>query len=167
MSDLKYNGRLFFPEQLNSEQYELFQGSNETQNCFQDSISTLHELSQLSKNYFSKNNIDKIQNLIINEVRILSNNEYNIGRQSDTQLQIIMRSIYLTHSKHLKTNINQQINELNKIVVDEAVKEIIPHIKQYLGYIKDISSPRNFMTHPKSVSSKGENSLGSGLFGNN
>ena len=165
MSDLKYNGRLFFPNNINNSQYELFEGSNEKQNNFEDSISTLQELSPLSKNYFSKNNIDKLQNLIINQVRIVSNNEYNIGRQSDTQLQIIMRSIYLTHSKNLNVNIGQQINELNQIVVDEAVKQIIPHIKQYLGYLKDITTPRTFMNHPKSVSSKGDNSLGSGLFG--
>ena len=157
MNDSKYNGRLFFPEQMSDTQYELFEGSNQGQDQFENSISTIHELGLLSRTFFSINNMNEIQNLIIQQVKIEG---YNIGRQSDTELQIIMRSIYLTYSKNLNSNIKKQIDELNKKVVDEAVKKIIPHIKQYLGYIKDISSPRKFITHPKSVSSKGDNSLG-------
>lgn len=155
-NDSKYNGRLFIPENTNYDQFDLFSGSNDTQDCFQDSISTMQELNPLSLKYFGKNNVNKIQNLIILEVKTSG---YTIGRQSEIQLQIIMRSIYLSNSKNLMTNIDYQINELNKMVVDEAVKVIIPNIKQYLGYRKDISSPRQMMAHPTSVSSKGEKSL--------
>ena len=156
-NDSKYNGRLFIPENANYDQFDLFTGSNDTQPCFQDSISTMQELNPLSLKYFGKNNINKIQNLIILEVKTRAN--YTIGRQSEIQLQIIMRSIYLSNSKNLMTNIDYQIDELNKMVVDESVKVIIPNIKQYLGYRKDISSPRQMMAHPTSVSSKGEKSL--------
>ena len=155
-NDSKYNGRLFIPENANYDQFDLFTGSNDTQPCFQDSISTMQELNPLSLKYFGKNNINKIQNLIILEVKT---RDYTIGRQSEIQLQIIMRSIYLSNSKNIMTNIDYQINELNKMVVDESVKVIIPNIKQYLGYRKDISSPRQMMALPTSVSSKGDKSL--------
>ena len=155
-NDSKYNGRLFIPENANYQQFDLFTGSNDTQPCFQDSISTMQELNPLSLKYFGKNNINKIQNLIISEVKT---SDYTIGRQSEIQLQIIMRSIYLSNSKNLMTNIDSQINELNKMVVDYSVEVILSNIKKYLGYRKDISSPRQIMTHPTSVSSKGEKSL--------
>lgn len=163
--DSQYNGRLFISENANYPTFDLFTGSNDIQPCFQNSISSLQEVNPLSLKYFSKENVNKIQNLIIYEV--FSKENISIGRQSDIQLQIIMRSIYLSYSKNLMTNIDKQINELNQMVVNEAIKVIIPNIKQYLGYRKDISEPRKVMTNPQSVSLKGYKSLGSAYFGDN
>ena len=53
-NDSKYNGRLFIPENANYDQFDLFTGSNDTQPCFQDSISTMQELNPLSLKYFGK-----------------------------------------------------------------------------------------------------------------
>ena len=63
-----------------------------------------------------------------------SNGEYTIGRQSDVELKIIMRSIYLQNSKNLATDVAGQIRELNRLVANEAVPSIIVNIEQYLGY---------------------------------
>ena len=163
-SDAKYNGRVFFEENEYIPGYQLFEGSNQPQQCFQNSISNIQETSNLSNAFFSRENVDKIQNNIIERVRIESNNEYNIGRQSDLQLQIIMRSIYLSNSKNLNSNIQHQVAILNETVVIECIKQIIPNIKQYLGYRKDISSPRHIMELPQSVSSGFDNQLGNALF---
>ena len=75
-----------------------------------------------------------------------------------------MRSIYLSNSKNLNSNIQHQVAILNEIVVIECIKQIIPNIKQYLGYRKDISSPRHIMELPQSVSSGFDNQLGNALF---
>lgn len=152
-NDAKYNGRVFFEEGEYIPGYQLYEGSNKPQQCIQNSISNIQETSNLSNAFFSKENVDLIQNYIIERVRIESNNEFNIGRQSDLQLQIIMRSIYLSNAKNLNTNIEEQVAILNNYVVDECVKEIIPNIKQYLGYRKDISTPRHIMAHSQPVSS--------------
>ena len=157
-NDAKYNGRVFFEENEYIPGYQLYEGSNKPQQCFQNSISNIQETSNLSNAFFSRENVDKIQNNIIERVRIESNNEFNIGRQSDLQLQIIMRSIYLSNSKNLNYNIQQQVAILNDSVVDEFIKQIIPNIKQYLSYRKEISSPRYIMPHSQPVSS-GNNSL--------
>ena len=61
---------------------------------------------------FSKRNIDCIQKHI--QKSVLQKTNYRIGRQSDLQLQIIMRSIYLQYSKNLDCNYAEQIRELNK-----------------------------------------------------
>ena len=47
-----------------------------------------------------------------------------IGRQSDTELQIIMRSIYLQYSENNNCNIISQVKVLNKKVLDYCVEKI-------------------------------------------
>ena len=158
-TDANYNGRVFFEKNEYVPGYQLFEGSNKQQQCFQNSVSSIQELTTLSQTYFGKDNVDKIQQQIIDEVRIKSNNEYNIGRQSDLQLQIIMRSVYLSYSKNLNTNINEQIRVLNNMVIDECLKKILPEIRQYLHYRKDITQGRQFMPHPINQSSSGEKTL--------
>ena len=164
-TDSKYNGRVFFEDNEATPGYELYEGSKKEQHCFQDSVSTIQELTPLSQQYFNKENVDKIQQQIIAKIRVLSNNEFNIGRQSDLQLQIIMRSIFLSYGRNINTDINTQINELNNMVVDECIKTILPNIKQYLYYRDDISKPRHIMEHSVNVSSN--NTLGNPYFPNN
>tara|TARA_B100000242_G_C43046542_1_gene488551 strand:- start:1347 stop:1841 length:495 start_codon:yes stop_codon:yes gene_type:complete len=150
MSNPQYNGRVFFEKQY--PQYNLFSESDNNKTDIAKSIGNVQELTPLSQKYFSSNNLNKIQNGIIQKVRIMSG--YEIGRQDDLQVQIIQRSIYLSYSKNQYNNIDNQIDVLNNKVIDEAVKKIIPEIKQYLQYIKDISSPRTIMSHPVHISSR-------------
>ena len=79
-----------------------------------------------------------------------------IGRQNETELQIIMRSIYLQYAKHVNYDIPQQINELNSLVVREAVPGIITNVKQYLGYSVDIQRMPMPMDLPVNPSNKGD-----------
>lgn len=162
-NDSKYNGRIFFKDNEFTPGYELFKGSNQEQTCFQDSVSTIQEMTPLSRAYFNKNNTDNIQEQIINQIRLISNNEYNIGRQSDLQLQIIMRSIYLSYSKNNSSNIQQQINDLNTMVIEDCIKKIMPEIKQYLYYRKDISTSRYIPPHSINPSNNNKQ-LGNPLF---
>ena len=59
-----------------------------------------HSENGVSDLFFSGENIDNIQEQIINIVYKKSGGKWKIGRQSDTQLKIIMKSIYLQHSKY-------------------------------------------------------------------
>ena len=162
-SDTKYNGRIFFKENEFTPGYELYEGSNQQQNCFQDSVSTIQEMTPLSKAYFNKKNTDKIQEQLINQVRFRSDNKFNIGRQSDLQLQIIMRSMYLSYSKNNNNNIQKQIDDLNAMVIEDCINKIIPEIKQYLHYRNDISKPRYIPPHSVNPSNNNKQ-LGNPLF---
>ena len=51
-----------------------------------------------------------------------------------------MRSIYLQFGQNRKTNIKQQLIDLNKRVIDWCVKEIISNIMQYDSYKETIST---------------------------
>ena len=57
--------------------------------------------------------------------------------QSDLQLQIIMRSIFLQFSKNLNCDYANQIRDLNKKVTDYSVDENSVEISQFLEYRKE------------------------------
>ena len=118
----------------------------------------------LNRTFFSKRNIEIIQNAIRHSVWRDSQGKYKIGNQSETQLQIIMRSIYLQYGKNLSTNIQQQVQELNHRVVDHAVPNIVSNIQQHLHYKKDIQTGPVYMDHPQNVSSAGSKTLMQNLF---
>ncbi len=118
----------------------------------------------LNTAFFSKENVSIIQNNIRHSVWSKSNRQFVIAPQSETQIEIIMRSIYLQYSKNLPNNIKEQIEDLNDLVVNECVPNIMSNIKQYIGYKHDLNTGPVFMDHPQNVSSAGSKSLVNNLF---
>jgi hypothetical protein len=119
------NGRVILYAGDNYKPYETYQGSSEPQKCFTDSVSHIHTATPLTQSYFSRENVDLVQNEIIK--RIYNQIGYVISRQSDTNLQIIMRSIYLQYGKNLPCQIKEQVLELNEEVYKECLRIIIPN----------------------------------------
>lgn len=152
----EYNAKIYLPQGQNLPNYELYSGSNDEQMNFNNSLTGIIEMNDVSLTFFNKNNIDKIQKMIIQKVYEESEGQYVVGRQSDLQLQIIMRSVYLTYSINSPDDIEGQVLHLNKITLNECMTSIMPNIKQYLNYRKDISTPRHILSHPVNPSSKGE-----------
>jgi hypothetical protein len=152
-----YNAKIYFKENETAPQYELYSGSNKPTDCYGDGLrGTMLDETVLSKKFFSKQNIDKIQKSISDSVYSESGNQHRISRQSDTQIQIIMRSTYLKYSKNsTQIDIQIQINDLNRIVVKDCVSIILPNILQYLGYRRDIGKPREIMPHATPITNKG------------
>ena len=93
----------------------------------------------LSTAFFSGANIDILQNGLRAGVYHMSNGKYIIDRQNEDELKIIMRSIFLQKSKNIPTGIREQIETLNKNVLDYAVKQVHGEIISYNHYINDIS----------------------------
>jgi len=60
----------------------------------------IQEKSQLSQTYFSKENLNLLQRIIIQSVYDISKGKYKIGKQSEQELLIIMRNNYLKYSKN-------------------------------------------------------------------
>jgi len=63
-------------------------------------LSRNYECSQVSDVFFSTQNIDLLQLGIQNKILNESNGRYRVGRQSDDELKIIMRSIYFQYAKN-------------------------------------------------------------------
>jgi hypothetical protein len=116
--------------------YNLFQESQKQDN-FNDSIKGIIAPTILSGVFFSRKNIDNIQTKIKIGIKKIMN--YDIDNQSEEEIRIIMRSIYLQYSKNTDCDIQKQITSLNKEVLNYSISNIYTNIKQYLGYIKNIT----------------------------
>ena len=103
-------------------------------------ISRTYQQSCVSGLFFSIENIDIIQKGLKNKVYSISNGKYVIGRQSETELKIIMRSIYYQYGKNNSENVVEQVRDLNKLVLEWSVPQIITNIQQHNSYIQDIST---------------------------
>lgn len=153
------NGRVTLDSD-NIKDMKMIDHSNEKMNNFQvEALYGIQETSKLNQLFFSKKNMDNIQNMIRHNVYLKSENKFIIDRQSDIELEIIMRSIYLQYSPNLQDQITEQIRYLNKLVCDWSVEQIIPEIQQYIGYMKEIEYMPVPIDLPLNLSSKGSRSL--------
>lgn len=94
----------------------------------------------LSKAYFSKENIQIIQNGIRAGVYLKSNKQYTVANQDCDTLKVIMRSVFLQHAANLPNNITGQIEELNKIVLDYCIFHVYSEAQGYIKYLHDVST---------------------------
>ena len=94
----------------------------------------------LSNLFFSKENITIIQNGIRAGVYNKSNKRFLISAQNEDTLKIIMRSIFLQHSKNLAINIREQIEKLNKLVLDYSINQVYGEAEGYMKYKRDAST---------------------------
>jgi hypothetical protein len=124
---------------------------------------------QIAKNtlntvFFSKPNQQIIHNALRYQVYRQSNRAYLIGPQSNTQVIIVMRSIYLQYGKNQSTNIREQVEQLNNLVIETLVPKLISNVKQYITYTQNLDKAPQFMDHPRNVSNAGDKTLVHNLF---
>lgn len=115
---------------------------------FRNPTEGLWDETYLSKAFFSQQNIQIIQNGIRSGVYNKSNGQYLIGLQDCDPLKIIMRSIYLQYSANQPNNLTQQIEELNKIVLNYCIQQVYGEAQGYLKYIDDASTLVVPIAHP-------------------
>jgi hypothetical protein len=107
---------------------------------FRNPTEGLWDNTLLSQVFFSNANITILQNGIRAGVYKKSNNQYIIGKQDIEALKIIMRTVFLQHATNLPNNIKNQIENLNKMVIDYSVNQIYSEAIGYQKYLSDASS---------------------------
>lgn len=117
------------------------------------------ECNLLNQVFFSQENIDLLQDKIRYMVWLGSNKKFIIDRQSDTDLELIMHSIYLQYAKNIPHNIKEQIIELNDIVVQDCVPRIMSQVEQHIYYLFDASTQPVPLSLPENVSHAGRKAL--------
>ena len=153
------NGRVVI-ESTNMKDIQMIDKNGEKMNNFQvEALYGIQETSQLNQLFFSKKNMDIVQDMIRFNVYEKSEKKFIIDRQSDIELEIVMRSIYLQHSVNLPNKIKEQLQYLNGLVRDWCTQQIIPEVQQYHGYIKEIEYMPLPIDLPLNLSSKGSRSL--------
>jgi hypothetical protein len=108
----------------------------------------IFDSTNLTRAFFSANNVAFLQHGIQQGVLRISHNKYRIGLQDQDTLFIIMRSIYLQHSKNLMNNTESQVAKLNSYVLDYCIKQVYSEAQCYMKYLTDVSTMYTPMDHP-------------------
>lgn len=118
----------------------------------------IQEESALSLYFFSKENVDHLQWLIRRKIYDMSESRYKIDNQDQDELLVIMRSVYLEYSMNSKDKIQQQIQCLNKKVLDFVCPQVLSSVRLYEQYLKDSTRPYNTLDRPQFESMSGTKS---------
>ena len=103
---------------------------------FRNATEGLWTDTDLSNTFFSGKNICLIQNGIRHGVYELSNRQYTISNQDEDTLKIIMRSLFLQYAANQECNITDQVEELNKMVLNYAIPQVYGEAQGYNKYFK-------------------------------
>lgn len=103
-----------------------------------DLVGHQHSSTPLNTIFFSKDNIDRLQVEIQRQVSAMSGGKYQIGRQSDDDLRIIMRSYYLMFGRNDPSNVSGELTELNSRVIGYAAGKIYSEVDFHQFYLKDL-----------------------------
>lgn len=119
---------------------------------FRNATDGLWNDTLLSRAFFSQENIRILQNGIRAGVYHRSNGQYIVSPQDCDSLKIIMRSVFLQYSANQPLNIPQQIEELNKIVLNYCIQQVYSEAQGYMKYIDDASTLVVPIAHPVQAS---------------
>ena len=136
--------------------YQLFQANNRDNNRFGgEALRSIHSSNELATVFFSQQNLDVLQEAIRYLVWVKSCKRFVIDKQSDTEVRLVMRSMYLQYAKHKQYDVLGQIKELNMLVLDFCVPRIVQEIDLYKRYIVDITQLPTQMDRGQFISAKG------------
>jgi hypothetical protein len=131
----------------------------------QDMLRGNWEQNELSTGFFSLANLTRIQNKLRKEVFERSQPKgYVIDDQSVDEMKMIMRGIYYQYARNQPDNIQEQIEELNRRVLDWSVPHVLSAVDHYIYYLKDVDTLPVPIAHPAHLSSAGTRSKPLGPF---
>lgn len=124
-----------------------------------EKVSLRHKLDEThtSQVFFSQMNVDALQGEIVRRVSETAGRP--ISRQSDFELLIVMRSIYLQYSNNDPATVVDEVRWLNGKVLDFVIPNVMSNIIQFQRYMDEIGKNPIPIDHARSVSSKGNKSL--------
>ena len=135
---MEANGRINILGPNTPYQFSLFKNPGVT--SYTNALTGNWTNSVLSKTFFSKANQVIVQNGIRAGVFKASNGRYNVGPQDETNLKIVMRSIFLQNAKNDPSDIQQQITMLNNLVYEYCIPKIFSEATSYIKYRNDVST---------------------------
>lgn len=154
------NGRVTNVTEKNYSTIPMFANDNDKKDNFKyEALQHIQTPSRLSLLFFSKENIEVIQNDLRYQVWIQSGKKYVVDKQSPIELEIVMRAIFLQYSLNQDKDFKKQINYLNKLVLSYCVPNVISMVEQYLGYLDNVQKLPNPLPLPENLSSAGTRTL--------
>ena len=117
-------------------------------------MATRYLPTPLGNAFFSDFNRESIHSALTSDVQ--GKTGYIIDRQSDSDLQAIMKSVYIRMAYDEYQDIRGQVGKMNAAVVSEASRMVMTGVLQQLVYMKDIGSNPVPMAAPTSTSTYGD-----------
>jgi hypothetical protein len=111
----------------------------------------------LSDLYFGRTNVEALQQGM--RYGVYKSTGRIIGRQSDVELGVVMRSIYLQDSRNDARPPKDQVRELNASVLAFCVPRIVEEVRMYEQYRRDASSLPIPLDRGELATSKGTRTL--------
>ena len=110
--------------------------------------------------FMSKANVDAVQDAIRYRVWVETDGKRVIGRQSDAELALVMRSILLQRGRNdAKSDWLEQVRELNAEVLAWCVPRIVNEVGAYVRYRQDVSTLPVPMAHGGLATTKGDRQI--------
>ena len=78
----------------------------------------------------------------------MSNNQYNVGKQNEDQLKMIMNSIFVENSRNQNTDAASAIKSLNTLVLQYAIPQVFNSVESHIKYKRDITNIATPMSNP-------------------
>jgi hypothetical protein len=154
-SDKQNNGNINFSME-SREEYS----PHNTTNIANTVLRGIVEDNELSRLFLSQENIDRIQKKLKVVVYERSQGKFKLEEnQDESDLIVVMRYIYLDHCKNLPTQLVRQVKLLNDKTVEYIIPDLLTNIKQYYGYIRDISQPITPIMRPMGTTNAGRRTL--------
>ena len=151
---------------------------NERSSSGVDIVSKNIEHTPVSSLFFSKTNIEALQVGLQNTIFNKSQGCFNIGKQSEIELKIVMRSIYFDYLKNGFNNLsfypnNNPLNNFDRDVVNIVRKlnggvltwcsqEILTNLRQHNDFKRELQNngKLNLMDRPENHNITGTKTLG-------
>jgi len=154
--DTVYNGRVDLLSPMSSFQIKPREDiRNNTALFTQEGAHGQIAPNPISNLFFCPTNVNALQDGIRYKVWKETDQRYVIGRQSDQELKVVMRSIYFQYARHLPSDVVGQVRDLNAKVLEWVVPEVLSNLRQHERYREDASKMPVPLAHPPLMTQKG------------
>lgn len=155
-------GRLPPPEHTRAPlpSYHLFgrdrDGDSSDQTTTYCALKTI-DANSVNRLFFSKLNVDALQEAIRYKVYVQTDGRHVISRQSPEELHSVMNGMYLTYGKNMlePDRALRDVQSLNQRVLDYCVRHIVGELEMYERYRRDIETYPNPLERAALETSKG------------
>ena len=97
------------------------------------------ENTPLAAVFFSEFNYNSIQNTVVSTFKTKTG--ITVDRQKRDDVLTLMRMVFINNSFNQSMSVPEQVKLMNESVVNTAVNQIGTGVSQYIGYLRDISTP--------------------------
>ena len=103
-----------------------------------DLIGHQHGKTPLNTVFFSESNLAHVHSEIQNQVSLMSGGEYNVDKQGDDEVRIVMRSYYLMFARNDPNAVAQELDELNRRAIGYCAAKVFSEVDFHKFYLKDL-----------------------------